>query len=124
MKVIMNIVLTRFSSFYESQLFPIKFGFRSSKGCNNGITYHPQNMHTCHQTIPIVNLSNRRIYTCYVDFTAAYDHIVLLLHYTIFTESFIQGIQYGYISNVSKNNKGEMRVPVYSFSRLWIVHIQ
>lgn len=36
-KVWMNIILISLSSFYESQFLTIQFGFRSSKGCNDGI---------------------------------------------------------------------------------------
>ena len=67
-KVVMNIILARLSPFYESQLLTTQFGFRSGKGCNDGI-------YACKQLQEIAYRSNRKLYTCYVDLSSAYDHI-------------------------------------------------
>jgi hypothetical protein len=64
----MNIVFKRLSTFYESQLLTTQFGFRSGKGCNDGI-------YVCKQLQEIAVRSSRRLYTCFVDLSAAYDHI-------------------------------------------------
>lgn len=54
-KLLMNILLTRHSSFYESKILMTQFGVHSG----NGIAY----------------LSIRKLYICYVNVAAAYDHI-------------------------------------------------
>ena len=66
-KVAMNIILQRWSSFYTVQLLETQCGFRSERGCNDGI-------YVMRQLEYITNQSNRKLYTCYVDLSAAYDH--------------------------------------------------
>ncbi len=67
-KIAMNIILKRISVFYESQLLPTQFGFRSGRGCNDGI-------YVCKQLQEVSHQSCRKLYTCFVDLSAAYDHI-------------------------------------------------
>ena len=67
-KIVMNIILTRTSNFYERQLLTTQFGFRTGKGCNDGI-------YMCKQLQEIAHRSNRKLYTCFVDLSNAYDHI-------------------------------------------------
>ena len=67
-KVVMNIILSRSSQFYESQLLNTQFGFRSGKGCNDGI-------YVMKQLQEVACRSKRKLYTCYVDLSSAYDHI-------------------------------------------------
>ena len=67
-KLLMNIILDRLSNFYESQLLTTQFGFRSGKGCNDGIF-------VVKQLQEIACRSNKKLYTCFVDLSAAYDHI-------------------------------------------------
>ena len=67
-KIAMNIVLKRMSTFYEATLLRTQFGFRSGKGCNDGI-------YAIKQLQDVSYKSQRKLYTCYVDLTAAYDHI-------------------------------------------------
>lgn len=56
-KYLLNIVINRLKSFYESQLFKTKFGFHSS----NDVIYITKQL----QEIPY--LSIKKAYTCYVD---------------------------------------------------------
>ena len=67
-KVAMNIVLTRIDDFYNTTLLRTQFGFRSGRGCNDAI-------YAIKQLQDISHKSNRKLYTCYVDLSAAYDHI-------------------------------------------------
>ena len=64
----MNIILQRWKSFYEVQLLETQYGFRSEGGCNDGIYVVKQLQYIAYQ-------SSRKLYTCYVDLSAAYDHI-------------------------------------------------
>ena len=73
-KLVMNIVFARMSDFYESQLLPTQLGFRKGKGCNDSI-------YIMKQLQEIAVLSNRKLYTCYVDLSAAYDHINRSFHF-------------------------------------------
>lgn len=63
----MNIVLTRFLSFYESLFLTVQFGFRSSKGFNNII-------YVIKKLQEISYFPNRKLYSGYVDPTEAYDN--------------------------------------------------
>ncbi|XP_033098478.1 uncharacterized protein LOC117102327 [Anneissia japonica] len=45
-----------------------QFGFRRERGCNDGI-------YVTKQLQEIANLSQRRLFTCYVDLSAAFDHV-------------------------------------------------
>ena len=67
-KVGMNIILQRISSFYESQLKLSQFGFRKGVGCSDGI-YVIKQLHE------IASLSQRELFVCYIDLTAAFDHV-------------------------------------------------
>ena len=67
-KVLNNIILKRVSQFYEGQLLATQFGFRTGKGCNDGI-------YVCKQLQEMAHRSKKKLYTCYVDLSAAYDHI-------------------------------------------------
>ena len=67
-KAAMNIILTRISEFYEAQLLDTQFGFRSGRGCNDGIYVLKQLQEISYQ-------SQTKLFTCFVDLTAAYDHI-------------------------------------------------
>ena len=48
--------------------FDTQFGFRSGKGCNDGIYVLKQLQEISYQ-------SQTKLFTCFVDLTAAYDHI-------------------------------------------------
>ena len=67
-KVGMKIVLKRLSTFYEQQLKRTQFGFRLSVSCNDGIYMVKQLQH-------IASISDKPLYACFVDLTAAFDHI-------------------------------------------------
>ncbi|XP_071959537.1 uncharacterized protein [Antedon mediterranea] len=67
-KILMVIILSRFSIFYESQLLRTQFGFRSNRGCNDAI-------YVIKQIQEIAYRSNRKLYTCFIDLTAAFDHV-------------------------------------------------
>ena len=67
-KVGMNIILKRMSTFYEHQLKNTQFGFRSGSGCNDGI-YMLKQLHE------IAVASDRKLFACFIDLTAAFDHI-------------------------------------------------
>ena len=67
-KIGMNVILRRLSHFYENQLKRTQFGFRSGTGCNDGI-------YMLKQLQDISSLSQRKLYICFVDLTAAFDHI-------------------------------------------------
>ena len=67
-KIGMNIILKRTSSFYENQLKRTQFGFRKGMGCNDGI-------YVVKQLQEITSASQRQLYACFVDLTAAFDHI-------------------------------------------------
>lgn len=54
-KLLMDIVLTKFSPFHESQILAAQFGFRSGKEANNGI-------YTIKQLKEIAYMSNRKLY--------------------------------------------------------------
>ena len=64
----MNIILKRLSVFYEGQLKRTQFGFRSGVGCNDGI-------YMLKQLQEVAFMSNRQLYTCFIDLTAAFDHV-------------------------------------------------
>ncbi|XP_071963841.1 uncharacterized protein [Antedon mediterranea] len=68
----MVIILSRFSIFYESQLLRTQFGFRSNTGCNDAI-------YVIKQIQEIAYRSNRKLYTCFIDLTAAFDHLQIVL---------------------------------------------
>ena len=67
-KIGMNIILKRMSSFYEQQLKNTQFGFRSGASCNDGI-------YAIKQLQDIASLSQQRLFACFIDLTAAFDHI-------------------------------------------------
>ena len=67
-KIGMNIILKRLSSFYESQLKRTQFGFRDGTGCNDGI-------YVVKQLQEIASSSQRKLFACFIDLTAAFDHI-------------------------------------------------
>ena len=67
-KVAMNIILKRTSKFYENQLRRTQFGFRTGTGCNDGIFM-------LKQLQDIASLSQRPLFVCFVDLTAAFDHV-------------------------------------------------
>ena len=67
-KVGMNIALKRLSTFYEDQLKRTQFGFRSGVSCNDGI-------YMVKQLQDIADMSERRLYVCFIDLTAAFDHV-------------------------------------------------
>jgi len=67
-KVGMNIILKRMSGFYEKQLKRSQFGFRSGVGCNDGIFM-------IKQLQDIASSTQRKLYICFVDLTAAFDHV-------------------------------------------------
>ena len=64
----MNIILKRMPIFYENKLKRRQFGFRTGMGCNDGI-------YMVKQLQDIASLSQRQLYTCFIDLTAAIDHI-------------------------------------------------
>ena len=64
----MNIILKHLSCFYEKQLIRTQFGFRNGMGCNDGI-------YMLKQLQDISSLSQRKLFICFVDLTAAFDHI-------------------------------------------------
>ena len=72
-KIVMNIILTRTSNFYERQLLTTQFGFRTGKECNDSI-------YMCKQLQEIAHRSNRKLYTCFVDLCSVYDHINRNIH--------------------------------------------
>lgn len=59
---------TNLSSFYERQLLMTHFGFCSRKGRNDSIYGIKQLQESAY-------LSNRKLCTCFVNLTEAYDHI-------------------------------------------------
>ena len=67
-KVGMNIVLKRLSTFYNSQLKRTQFGFRKGLGSNDGI-------YLLRQLQEIASISQRNLYTCFIDLSAAFDHV-------------------------------------------------
>ena len=67
-KVAMNIILKRISSFYDQQLKRTQFGFRTGVGCNDGIFM-------VKQIQDIASLTQRKLFICFVDLTAAFDHV-------------------------------------------------
>ena len=67
-KVGINIILKRISCFYESQLKLSQFGFRKGVGCSDGI-------YVIKQLQEIASLSQRELFVCYIDLTAAFDHV-------------------------------------------------
>ena len=67
-KLGMTIILNRLSSFYENQLLRTQFGFRSGLGCNDGI-YAMKQLHE------IASFSERKLFCCFIDLTAAFDHV-------------------------------------------------
>ena len=67
-KLAMTIILNRLSKFYESQLIRTQFGFRSGLGCNDGI-------YVIKQLQDIAFMSQRKLYCCFIDLTAAFDHV-------------------------------------------------
>ena len=67
-KIAMNIILKRLESFYESQLKRTQFGFRNGVGCNDGI-------YMLKQIQEISQISQRKLYLCFIDLTAAFDHV-------------------------------------------------
>ena len=64
----MNIILKRIANFYNTQLKRTQFGFRSGMGCNDGIFM-------IKQLQDIASLSERPLYVCFIDLTAAFDHV-------------------------------------------------
>ena len=67
-KIGMNIVLKRQSEFYNSQLKRTQFGFRKGCGTNDAI-------YLLRQLQDIASLSERKLYACFIDLTAAFDHV-------------------------------------------------
>ena len=67
-KIGMNIVLKRHSEFYNRQLKRTQFGFRKGCGANDAI-YLLRNLQD------IASISQRKLYTCFIDLTAAFDHV-------------------------------------------------
>ena len=67
-KVGMNISLRRLTPLYEQQLSTTQFGFRAGNGCNDGIFVMKQLQEVAYR-------SKRKLYTCYIDLTAAFDHV-------------------------------------------------
>ena len=64
----MNIILKRLSEFYESQLKGTQYGFRSGVGCNDAI-------YMAKQLQEISSIAQRSMYICFIDLTAAFDHV-------------------------------------------------
>lgn len=69
--VLMNIILTKLSPFYENQLLTIQFCFRSTKRYQD-VIYEKKIQENSH-------LSKRNFYTGYLDHTAMYDRGSLFL---------------------------------------------
>ena len=67
-KVGMNIVLKRLSTFYDSQLKRTQFGFRKGLGTSDGI-------YLLRQLQEIASVSQRQLFTCFIDLSAAFDHV-------------------------------------------------
>ena len=67
-KVGMKIILSRLSKFYERQLKRTQFGFRSGMGCNDAI-------YVVKQLQEIASISNKTMFACFIDLSAAFDHI-------------------------------------------------
>ena len=67
-KIGISIILNRISTFYNNQLKRTQFGFRSGMGCNDGI-------YMMKQLQEIASKSQRKLYVCFVDLTAAFDHV-------------------------------------------------
>ena len=67
-KVGINIILKRLSCFYDDQLLRTQFGFRRGVGCNDGI-------YMVKQVQEVAIKSQRKLYICFVDLTAAFDHV-------------------------------------------------
>ena len=67
-KLGMTIILQRLSPFYENQLQRTQFGFRSGLGCNDGI-------YAMKQLQDIATLADRKLFCCFIDLSAAFDHV-------------------------------------------------
>ena len=67
-KIGMNIILRRLSKFYEEQLKRSQFGFRQGVGCNDAI-------YVAKQLQEIAYTADKSLYACFVDLTAAFDHV-------------------------------------------------
>ena len=67
-KIGINIILNRLSDFYNDQLMRSQFGFRSGMGC-------PDAIYMIKQLQEVAYVSNRSLYVCFVDLSAAFDHI-------------------------------------------------
>ena len=67
-KIGINIILKRLSTFYEGQLKRTQFGFRSGMGCNDAV-------YIVKQLQEIASASQSSLFACFIDLTAAFDHI-------------------------------------------------
>ena len=67
-KIGMNIILKRQSDFYNEQLKRTQFGFRGGCGANDAI-------YLLRQLQEIASATQRQLYTCFIDLTAAFDHV-------------------------------------------------
>ena len=67
-KIGMNVILTRLSNFYDAQLQRTQFGFRKGVGCNDAI-------YMVKQLQEIASTSQQNLYCCFIDLSAAFDHI-------------------------------------------------
>ena len=67
-KIGITIILNRISGFYNKQLRRTQFGFRSGMGCNDGV-------YMLKQLQEIASKSQRKLYVCFIDLTAAFDHV-------------------------------------------------
>lgn len=65
-QILLNIVLSRLSRFYASQLLTTQFSFWSSKGCNDSVYVIKQLQENAY-------LFNRKLYTCFADLTTTYN---------------------------------------------------
>lgn len=70
----MKTVLTRLLLFYETQFLTIQFFSRPCVGYSYGV-------YLMKQLQDIVYHSNKKLYTCYVDLPAAYNHISIDFHF-------------------------------------------
>ena len=67
-KVGMNIILNRLDPFYEDQIKDNQYGFRKGVGCNDAV-------YVVKQLQEIASVSQRELYICFIDLSAAFDHI-------------------------------------------------
>ena len=105
-KILSSIIVNRISPWYEAQLSRTQFGFRTGKGCNDAI-------YVCKQLQEIAHHTRRKLYTCFVDLTAAYDHVNREFLFTSIRNRLASG---------QATNTIEVLQAIYNTTRAFIAH--